>query len=154
MKTICIDFDGVLHDYSKVWQGEDVFGHMIPNADTGTSVLKKKGWTIIIFTTRKKTSTLEKWLKDNNITYDHINENPDQPENTSGKIIADVYLDDRGICFRGRWDEWLVRDILEFETWEERQKKDIERLAKFSEEENNIWKRGNEKRICMDECCG
>ena len=54
-KTICIDFDGVIHDYSKGWQGEDVFGQMIPNADTGTATLKKNGWTIIIFTTRKKT---------------------------------------------------------------------------------------------------
>ena len=47
-KTICIDFDGVIHDYSNGWQGEDVFGQMIPNADTGTSVLKQKGWTVII----------------------------------------------------------------------------------------------------------
>lgn len=35
-KTICIDFDGVIHDYSKGWQGEDVFGQIIPNADTGS----------------------------------------------------------------------------------------------------------------------
>lgn len=40
-KTICIDFDGVIHDYSKGYQGEDVFGQMIPNADVGTSVLKR-----------------------------------------------------------------------------------------------------------------
>ena len=58
-KTICIDFDGVIHDYSKGWQGEDVFGQIIPNADTGTATLKKNGWTIIIFTTRKKTEKLE-----------------------------------------------------------------------------------------------
>lgn len=42
-KTICIDFDGVIHDYSKGWQGEDVFGQIIPNADTGTATLKKNG---------------------------------------------------------------------------------------------------------------
>ena len=94
-KTICIDFDGVIHDYSNGWQGEDVFGQMIPNADTGTSVLKQKGWTVIIFTTRKKTDELEKWLKEHNIAYDYINENPGQPDGTSGKIMADVYLDDR-----------------------------------------------------------
>lgn len=75
-KTICIDFDGVIHAYSKGWQGEDVFGQIIPNADTGTATLKKNGWTIIIFTTRKKTEKLEKWLEENNISYDHINENP------------------------------------------------------------------------------
>lgn len=146
-KTICIDFDGVIHDYSTGWQGEDVFGNMIPNADTGTSVLKQKGWTVIIFTTRKKTDGLEKWLKEHNISYDYINENPGQPENTSGKIIADVYLDDRGICFRGRWDQWLLREIFDFESWQEQQKKGIERLSAFSGAENSIWERGCERRI-------
>ena len=146
-KTICIDFDGVIHDYSKGWQGEDVFGQIIPNADTGTATLKKNGWTIIIFTTRKKTEKLEKWLAENNISYDHINENPNQPEHASGKIIADVYLDDRGICFRGRWDSWLMRDIIEFEPWQEQQKKEIEQLATYGQTEDDIWSRGNEKRI-------
>lgn len=146
-KTICIDFDGVIHDYSKGWQGEDVFGQMIPNADTGTATLKKNGWTIIIFTTRKKTAKLEKWLAENNISYDHINENPNQPEHTSGKIIDDVYLDDRGVCFRGRWDSWLIRDIIDFEPWQEQQKKEIEQLATYGQSEDDIWSRGNEKRI-------
>lgn len=149
-RIICIDFDGVIHDYSNGWQGEDVFGQMIPNADTGTSVLKKKGWTIIIFTTRKKTDKLEKWLNEHNISYDYINENPSQPGNTSGKIIADVYLDDRGICFRGRWDSWLVRDIIDFEPWQEQQKKEIEQLSTFNDTENSIWERGRERRIKSD----
>lgn len=149
-RTICIDFDGVIHDYSSGWQGEDVFGQMIPNADTGTSVLKQKGWTVIIFTTRKKTDELEKWLKEHNITYDYINENPGQPDGTSGKIMADVYLDDRGICFRGRWDSWLVREILDFEPWQEQQKKEIEQLAAFNDTGNSIWERGCERRIKSD----
>ena len=120
---------------------------MIANADTGTSVLKKQGWTIIIFTTRKKSEKLEKWLKDNNITYDYINENPNQPENTSGKVIADVYLDDRDICFRGTWDEWLMREILDFEPWQERKKREMEQLANFKYNGSSIWERGNERRI-------
>ena len=154
-KTICIDFDGVIHDYSNGWQGEDVFGQMIPNADTATQVLKKKGWQVIIFTTRKKTKKLEKWLSEHKIAYDYVNENPNQPENSSGKIVADVYLDDRGICFRGRWDEWLIRDILDFEPWEEQEKKRIEALANFRDkDDDDIWTRGKEKRICLsDSCC-
>ena len=56
-RTICIDFDGVLHDYSNGYQGENVFGEMIPGADTATKVLKKSGNTIIIFTTRPATTS-------------------------------------------------------------------------------------------------
>lgn len=149
-KTICIDFDGVIHDYSKGWQGEDVFGQMIPNADIGTSVLKQKGWTVIIFTTRKKTDKLEQWLKEHNIVYDYINENPNQPDYTSGKIIADVYLDDRGICFRGRWDQWLLRDIIDFEPWQVQSKKEMEQMASLTQDESSIWDRGCEKRIKFD----
>ncbi len=149
-KTICIDFDGVIHDYSNGWQGEDVFGQMIPNADIGTSVLKQKGWTVIIFTTRKKTDKLEQWLKEHNIVYDYINENPNQPDYTSGKIIADVYLDDRGICFRGRWDQWLLRDIIDFEPWQVQSKKEMEQMASLRQDESSIWDRGCEKRIKFD----
>lgn len=127
-KTICIDFDGVLHDYSEGYKGKDVFGDMIPNADKATQLLKKKGWTIIIYTTRPKTAKLEKWLKDKGIAYDYINENPNQPEDSKGgKLIADIYLDDRGMQFRGDWSEWLMEEIASFQPWQDRNKNNLER---------------------------
>lgn len=132
--TICIDFDGVLHDYSNGFQGEDVFGAMVGNANNGTKALKRNGWRIIIFTTRKKTEKLEQWLKDNDISYDYINENPDQPEGTSGKVIADVYLDDRGVRFNGRWDKWLIDEILNFHSWQDGDKEDLGKINK-----NNVF---------------
>lgn len=42
-RTICIDFDGVIADYSDGYQGEDKFGDMVVNADIGTQILKKRG---------------------------------------------------------------------------------------------------------------
>lgn len=127
-KTICIDFDGVLHDYSEGFKGKDVFGDMIPNADKATQLLRKKGWTIIIYTTRPKTAKLEKWLKDKGIAYDYINENPNQPEDSKGgKLIADIYLDDRGMQFRGDWSEWLMEEIASFQPWQDRNKNNLER---------------------------
>ena len=86
-------------------------------------------------------------MKEHNIAYDYINENPTQPDNTSGKIIADVYLDDRGICFKGRWDSWLLRDIEEFEPWQKQQKREMEQMAFTHGNEDSIWERGNEHRI-------
>lgn len=100
-KTICVDFDGVIAQYDG-FKGNDIFGDPIDGVQSAMEVLKKKGFTIIIFTTRTASSKLKKYLNDNHITYDYINENPDQPKGSnSGKPIADIYLDDRAICFKG-----------------------------------------------------
>lgn len=145
-KAICIDFDGVLADYSNGYQGKDVFGDMLPNADIATGVLKKNGWTIIVYTTRPATDALKKWLEDNKISYDYINENPDQPEESKGcKLIADIYLDDRGMCFRS-WTEWTLREIAEFEP-AGKPKEDEQKRMENAYKEGDIWKRGQEKRI-------
>lgn len=142
-RTICIDFDGVLHDYSNGYQGENVFGEMIQGADTATKVLKKNGNTIIIYTTRPATDELKAWLKEHDIAYDYINENPDQPKGAEGcKLIADIYIDDRGMCFRGQWDEWFLRQIGEFSP-----KRDKEKEMEQAYKEGDIWRRGKEKRI-------
>lgn len=152
-KTICIDFDGVLADYSEGYQGEDKFGDMVPNADNGTAILKKKGFTIIIYTTRPANDALKNWLKENNITYDYINENPDQPKSAEGcKLIADIYLDDRGIQFRGNW-EWIMRDIAEFTPWS-KPKEDTKKKMEVNYDEGDIWKRGQEKRTKAGKHCG
>lgn len=120
MKTICIDFDGVIHDYSRGWQGVDVFDKPLQGAIEGTARLRLNGWTIIIFTTRNDTPALRKWLEESHITYDYINYNPNQPKGSEkGKLIADVYLDDRGICFNGNWDE-AVNEVLDFKAWQQK----------------------------------
>ena len=118
MKTICIDFDGVIHDYSQGWQGVDVFNKIIEGADKATFLLKAKGWTIIIYTTRNDTPALREFLDANKIRFDYINYNPNQPKGSeNGKIIADVYLDDRGIRFDGDWQE-AINAILNFVPWQ------------------------------------
>lgn len=89
-KTICVDFDGVIAQYDG-FKGNDIFGDPIDGVQSAMEVLKKKGFTIIIFTTRTASSKLKKYLNDNHITYDYINENPDQPKGSnSGKPIADI----------------------------------------------------------------
>lgn len=128
--TIAIDFDGVLADYSKGYQGKDVFGVMIPGSDSATKVLKENDWTIIIYTTRPVTEALKKWLNDNGIAYDYINENPNQPEESKGcKLIADVYLDDRAINFHGEWP-WTIRSIADFKPWTPVKTEELKQMRK------------------------
>lgn len=99
-KTICIDFDGVIADYSQGYQGEDIFGTPMPGAAESLHNLKRNGWKIIIFTTRPNTHGLRDYLRRNGIWFDEINENSDQPDGSNpGKPIADIYLDDRAVRF-------------------------------------------------------
>ena len=84
-----------------------------------TRQLHDAGYIIIIHTTRNDSPALRNFLKENDICFDYINHNPHQPAGSDqGKIIADVYLDDRGICFTGDWNE-AVQQILHFKTWQE-----------------------------------
>ena len=147
-RTICIDFDGVLAVRPEKYE-HDVFGEMVPSADVATGILKEKGYTIIIYTTRPATDAMKKWLKDNNIKYDYINENPDQPEDSpiekGCKIVADMYVDDRAIDFNGDWD-WKLNRIAEFTPWSCSKKDEKkEMLARYNEGE--AWRKEKEKRL-------
>jgi len=111
-KTICVDFDGVIADYSKGFQGKDVFGETLHGAGFSMGTLRENGWRVIIFTTRPDTPALREYLRENGIPYDYINENPDQPEGASGKVIADIYLDDRAMRFHGWADFRYALDAM------------------------------------------
>lgn len=149
-KTICIDFDGVIAQYQE-WEGKDKFGAPVPGVQSALKVLKKEGYKIIIFTTREVSDELKAYLKENNITYDHINENPDQPKDTNaGKPIADLYVDDRSVCFRGNW-KYTLEDIAYFKPWQETKKEEEKDMQNTFERYRQYAKKQNE---CIGRCIG
>lgn len=105
-KTVAMDLDGTLAQYNG-WKGEEVIGDLLPGAREAMQSLKDAGTQVIIFTTRGRTDLIKAWLEKNRVPYDHINQNPDQPKGTSGKILADVYVDDRALHFQGDWAKTL-----------------------------------------------
>lgn len=108
MSTICVDFDGTISQYDG-WQGSDVCGPPILGAVETVREWHNLGHTIIIFTCRADTSVVVDWCCRNGVPYDAINEDPKAiPGSTSGKPLADVYIDDKAIRFDGCWEE--VRD--------------------------------------------
>lgn len=118
-KTIAVDFDGVIHGYSKGWNGGDLYDPPVPGTAEALSKLKKEGYTIYIYTTRtnkiyrKKEDPdqqplIESYLKEHGIPFDKVW--------NFGKPMADVYLDDRAVGFRGNWNETL-EEVLSFKTW-------------------------------------
>lgn len=94
--TIAVDLDGTLAEKEKPFDSESV-GSPRQHVIDWVKKFHKAGARIIVWTVRGNTKPVEKWLKDNDVPYDHINENPDQPEDGSNKIIADAYLDDRAV---------------------------------------------------------
>ena len=116
--TICIDVDGVIADYSKGFKGPKVIGDPLPGAKEFLEKLRAAGWKIIIHTTRA-TDVMQEYMARNGLYYDEINDNSSLRGENPGKPIAAVYLDDRGICFKGDFDKALD-EIIKFRVWYEK----------------------------------
>ena len=118
MKTICIDIDGTISHYLE-WVDAKTFGEVLPHCAETIHHLKADGWYVIIYTTRADKNEIKTFLENNNVPFDAINENPNQPSNANGgKPFADVYVDDRAIQFDGDW-AGAYEKITSFTTWEE-----------------------------------
>ena len=101
-KTIAIDLDGTLYKQEK-WDRATI-GKLMPGAMRALQDLKEDGWDIVIHTARlpEDFPIIEKLLQEDGVPYDRLWEGV-------GKPLADVYLDDKAITFRGSWDGMLAR---------------------------------------------
>jgi hypothetical protein len=112
-RTIAVDLDGTICEYNSVpantiKDSVPPVGNPYPGMIELLQTLKSLGWLVIIWTCRKETSELANYLKQKNIPFDYINYNPFQPSDTSSKLMADVYLDDRAISYSGNTDGLLA----------------------------------------------
>ncbi|MBI1221986.1 MAG: hypothetical protein GC180_05220 [Bacteroidetes bacterium] len=117
---IAIDFDGVLHGYSKGWSDGSIYDPPVAGSVEAMRQLKEAGHTLYIFSTRtnpifkkKDQATdqkkmMEDWLNQHAIPFDKVW--------TFGKPMADLFIDDRAIGFRGSWDQTLI-EVENFKVW-------------------------------------
>lgn len=95
--TIAVDFDGVIHDYSKGWADGTIYGEPMPGARDSLQALIDKGWRVVVHTARASTlikeAEVREWLDRYDIPYHDV---------TNLKPMAIVYLDDRALKF----DNW------------------------------------------------
>lgn len=114
-KRIMIDFDGVIHKYTKGFQDGSVYDDVVEGSSEKIKKLKELGFEIVIFTTRvspenssdseNQKKLVEDYLNKNNIPFDHI---------TSEKLGALAYIDDNAIEFKGNWFsmfEYIIKNI-------------------------------------------
>lgn len=107
MAVFAIDFDGtiVLDKYPNI-------GEPVPKALETIREIKRLGHNVIIWSCRvePQISEMRKFLIENNVPFDHINENCPAKiayyKNDTRKIGADYYIDDKMIG-HWTWDDVL-----------------------------------------------
>ncbi len=95
-QTLAIDFDGVLHRYSKGWQGGKIYDTAVEGAQTALKKLIDRGYQIVIYTTRAETEDdieeIREWLRLEGFVCWNC-------EITNRKPPAIAYIDDRAVRF-------------------------------------------------------
>jgi len=101
-KTLAIDFDGVIHRYSKGFQGlHNAYDPPTSGTREALELFKKQGYRLIIVSSRT-VSVIEEWLKKYEMS--HYFE-----EVTNIKQPARYYIDDHAVRFpkgeEGAWEK-------------------------------------------------
>lgn len=144
-QTVAIDFDWVIHKYSKGWQDGACYDDEVDGVFQTIQELMKN-YTVFIFSTRNP-KQIKKWMKER-IMQIYMGDNPGDPEDwsfpkygytvevipwwssvkfwnkenvvgiTRKKLPAICYIDDRALRFNGDWKETIGR-INTFKTYQE-----------------------------------
>jgi len=100
--AIAVDLDGTITEPRKR-HVDGKFGKIREHAAEIMQKWKDKGYHVIIWTARDDMLQVREWLKENKVPHDELNRYADGPPTTSAKIIATVYVDDRGVNARRDW---------------------------------------------------
>ncbi len=146
-KTIAIDFDGVIHKYSKGWQDGKCYDVPVDGVFKAIRLFMDAGYSVFIFSTRDA-KQIVRWMKENtyetDYEYNGMGGDPGDyrypkfgftvekipfwkkfwnKQNVIGvtkrKLPAACYIDDRAITFEGNWEAMYDR-VQFFKTYQER----------------------------------
>jgi hypothetical protein len=121
---LCIDFDGVVHRYSKGWQDGKIYDD-VTDGFFEWAADAQQHFKLVIYSSRSKDpeqrTLMAMWLHEQRNKWIAAHGPADvdliEIEFASEKPPAWLTIDDRCIKFEGRWD-WLRSDILRrFKPW-------------------------------------
>lgn len=97
-KRISIDFDRVIHKYSKGFLDGKIYDEPVKGAVEAIRRLQEAGFEVVILTAKsnikERNSDIRQWLKQNGINKVKVSHT---------KFPAIAYIDDRAIRFEGNW---------------------------------------------------
>jgi hypothetical protein len=123
-KSVCVDFDGVIHSYNSGWKA----AHIIPDGPVPGALewLEEaaKHFTVNIFSARSNQpggiDAMKRWLRQH--ATNHFDFDPVQVNRfmaalrfPTEKPPSVLYIDDRGFCFRGTFPS--IEDVNSFRPW-------------------------------------
>ena len=113
-RTISVDFDGVIHKYSKGVQDGELYDIPMKNSKYAMMKLVDRGYKVVIFTARLcpdrpadwfpievMQQKVEDWLKEHGFV-----QGVHYHQLTNNKVPSVAYIDDRGIRFTN-WQDML-----------------------------------------------
>jgi hypothetical protein len=99
-KTICLDFDGVIHSYRRGWTGFVPEDPPEPGAREFVQTLMNREAKVVVCSARcgveKGCEATVAWLEKHGFPPVKV---------SHGKPIADYYVDDRAVKYDGDWGE-------------------------------------------------
>ena|SRR5215471_3177676 len=120
-KTLCVDFDGVLHSYKSGWEGPGVVSDApVPGA---MEFLHEaiKYFRVCIYSSRSATpqgiAAMQNWVEGHAVqcAFDNGRQWWLQIEWPIHKPAAFLSIDDRVVCFDGSWPS--MAQLMGFEPW-------------------------------------
>jgi hypothetical protein len=115
LPILCVDFDGVIHDYQHGWQGGRLYGEVTPGffqwLDKATNLFR-----VVVYSSRSKDpdaiEAMKRWLASKNggvVPYGL--------EFAHEKPPAFLTIDDRALTFKGDWAAFDPVQLRDFKPW-------------------------------------
>ena len=105
-KTICIDFDGVIHSYERGWQEGELYGTVTEGFFEWANEAQKK-FNLVIYSSRSSNlemiKKMKNWLLEQFLKQTGLEMEIPKWQFAEKKPPAWITIDDRCICFEGSW---------------------------------------------------
>jgi len=111
LPILCLDFDGVIHDYRKGWQDGSIYGELTDGFALWAEIARKY-FKLVVHSSRcsepEGLAAVQQWLADRGL--DWLEVSPTKPP-------AFLTIDDRALLFSGRWDHFNPAMLRNFRPW-------------------------------------